>query len=105
MKAAALWTGVWIALALGAAGVIALTIGPRAGLRFTTGWLVEKALSVDNLFVFAVIFQYFRVPARLQHRVLFWGILGAVIMRGAFVAAGAALVQRFDVVLYGFGAL
>jgi tellurite resistance protein TerC len=104
MKEAGIWTAVWVGLSLAAAGFLAVTVGPRSGTRFLTAWLVEKALSVDNLFVFAVIFQSFRVPARLQHRVLFWGILGAVVMRGVFVAAGAALVQRFDWVLYVFGA-
>ncbi len=80
-------------------------LGPQAGLEFFTGYLIEKALSVDNLFVFLVVFSYFAVPPALQHRVLFWGILGALVMRGLFIAASTALLQSFHWMLYVFGAL
>jgi tellurite resistance protein TerC len=103
-KEAAIWSAVWIALALAfGAGLYALA-GPRAGLEFLTGYLLEKALSVDNLFVFVLIFGYFGIPRKDQHRVLFWGILGALLMRGAMIGAGAVLVQRFHWILYLFGA-
>jgi len=78
--------------------------GPEAGLEYFAGYLIEKALSVDNIFVFVLIFGVFRVPARYQHRVLFWGILGALIMRGGMIAAGAYLIQHFHWVIYVFGA-
>jgi tellurite resistance protein TerC len=78
--------------------------GKQAGLEFFTGYLIEKALSVDNLFLFLVIFRTFAVDARLQHRMLEWGILGALVMRGAMILAGAELIQRFSWVLYIFGA-
>jgi len=78
--------------------------GPRLALEFFTGYLIEKALSVDNLFVFLIIFSYFKVPASLQHRVLFWGILGAMVMRAVFIVLGAALIQQFHWVIYVFGA-
>jgi tellurite resistance protein TerC len=79
-------------------------MGREAGLEFLAGYLIEKALSVDNIFVFVLVFSYFRVPARYQHRVLFWGILGALLMRGAMIGAGAALIERFHWILYIFGA-
>jgi tellurite resistance protein TerC len=79
-------------------------MGREAGLEYFTGYLIEKALSVDNIFVFILIFSFFRVPARYQHRVLFWGILGALLMRGAMIAAGAYLIQHFHWVIYVFGA-
>src|SRR5207237_7613979 len=72
--------------------------------EFLTGYVIEKSLSVDNIFVIVLIFAFFRVPAELQHRVLFWGILGALVMRGGFIAAGSALIQRFEWVIYLFGA-
>jgi TerC family integral membrane protein len=104
LREAVWWSAAWVALSLGAAAVVAARFDAHRGLQFLAGWLVEKALSVDNLLVFVVIFQQLRVPARLQHRVLYWGILGAVVTRGLFVAAGATLVQSFQWVLYGFGA-
>jgi len=79
--------------------------GQQAALQFFTGYLIEKSLSLDNIFVIALIFTYFGIPAAYQHRVLFWGILGALVMRGAMIAAGAALIQRFDWVVYVFGGL
>ena len=78
--------------------------GPEPALQYLTGYLIEKALSVDNLFVFALVFGLFAVPSQYQHRVLFWGVLGALIMRGAFIAAGAALLHNFHWVIYVFGA-
>jgi tellurite resistance protein TerC len=103
-REAAIWTGVWIALSLSFNLWIWLQHGPGPGLEFLTAYVIEKSLSVDNIFVFLVTFRYFAVPAKFQHRVLFWGILGALVMRGLFVAAGAALVSRFDWVLWVFGA-
>src|SRR4029078_8052474 len=78
--------------------------GEQAGLEFLAGYLIEKALSVDNIFVFVLIFSYFRVPPKYQHRVLFWGILGALVMRGGMIGLGAYLIHRFDWILYVFGA-
>ncbi len=97
------WSGFWTSLALGFALLVYRWFGPQPALEFLTGYLIEEALSVDNMFVFLVVFRYFAVPAELQHRVLFWGILGALVMRGAFILAGAALVERFHVLLYVFG--
>lgn len=104
LKEAGLWSGVWITLALLFNYVVYRGRGPDAALEYLTGYLIEKALSVDNIFVFVLIFSYFRVPARYQHRVLFWGILGALLMRGAMIAAGAYLIARFHWVIYFFGA-
>jgi tellurite resistance protein TerC len=104
-KEAALWTCVWIALAAGFNVFVWLEFGSELALQFTTGYLIEKALAVDNLFVFAVVFGYFAVPARYQQRVLLWGILGALVMRAIFIGLGAALLARFHVVLYVFGGL
>ena len=98
------WTGVWVGLALLFNVGVYVWFGPERALEFLTGYLIEKALSVDNLFVFLVLFSYFAVPAALQHRVLYWGILGALVMRAGFILAGAALVQRFHAVIYVFGA-
>jgi tellurite resistance protein TerC len=101
---AAAWSVVWVALALMFGAAIYVLMGPTAGLEYFAGYLIEKALSVDNIFVFVLIFSFFRVPPRYQHRVLFWGILGALVMRGAIIAAGAYLIQQFHWVLYVFGA-
>lgn len=95
----------YIALALLFAGAMYLWQGPQSGLEFLTGYVLELSLSVDNLFVFLVIFKYFSVPEEQQHRVLFWGIIGALIMRGIFIVAGVGLIHRFHWILYGFGAL
>jgi tellurite resistance protein TerC len=104
VREAAAWSVVWIALAvLFGAGVYRF-MGREAGLEYFTGYLIEKALSVDNIFVFVLIFGFFRVPARYQHRVLFWGILGALLMRGAMIGAGAYLIQQFHWIIYVFGA-
>jgi tellurite resistance protein TerC len=103
-REAAAWSLVWIALAvLFGAGVYRF-MGREAGLEYFAGYLIEKALSVDNIFVFVLIFSFFRVPAQYQHRVLFWGILGALVMRGAMIAAGAYLIQHFHWIIYVFGA-
>lgn len=103
LKEAAAWSAVWISLALFFAYGIYHFRGPQAGLEFLTGYLIEKALSVDNIFVFVLVFSYFNVPSRYQHRVLFWGILGALVMRGTMIAAGAALIDQFHWVIYVFG--
>ena len=105
LKEAAVWSGVWISLAAVFNGLIYWMFGPTLGLEFTTGYLIEKALSVDNIFVILVLFTFFRVPSEYQHRVLFWGILGALVMRAIFVFAGAALLSKFHWMIYVFGAL
>lgn len=99
------WTVLWIALAVAVGGAIYLRHGPQPALEYLTGYLVEKALSVDNLFVFLVLLSYFRVPAAYQHRVLYWGIFGALALRGGFIVGGAALLHRFHWLMYGFGAV
>ncbi len=104
LQEAAGWSVVWIALALVFGAGVYLGMGQDAGLQYLAGYLIEKALSVDNIFVFVLIFSYFRVPARYQHRVLFWGILGALVMRGAMIAAGAYLIHEFHWIIYVFGA-
>jgi tellurite resistance protein TerC len=104
MREALIWTGVWVGLALLFNLGVYLWFGGEKGLEFLTGYLIEKALSVDNIFVFLVIFAYFRVPGALQHRVLFWGILGALVTRAIFILLGAALLHRFHWVVYIFGA-
>jgi len=104
-REAAKWSAVWVGAALVFAGVVASTMGGTAGVEFTTAWLLEKSLSVDNLFVFALIFGYFKVPRAYQHRVLFFGVLGALVFRGVFLAAGVAVVNRFTAVLFGFAAV
>lgn len=103
-REAGMWVLIWVALAAAFAAWIWLEAGSRAGLEFTTGYLVEYALSVDNIFVFIIIFRYFGTPPALRHRVLFWGILGAVVLRGIFVVAGSALISRFHWIIYIFGA-
>jgi tellurite resistance protein TerC len=104
LKEAGAWSTLWVSLALVFNYGIYHFMGPQAGLEFLTGYLIEKALSVDNIFVFVLIFSYFGVPPRYQHRVLFWGILGALLMRGAIIAAGAALITEFHWIIYVFGA-
>jgi tellurite resistance protein TerC len=114
VKEAAVWSVVWVALAMSFNAALYLfwhAISPaseltngEAALAFFTGFLIEKSLSVDNIFVFALIFSYFAVPAKYQHRVLFWGILGALVMRAAMIFAGAALITEFHWIIYVFGA-
>jgi tellurite resistance protein TerC len=103
-KEAGAWTVAWVSLAVIFGLGIYRFMGRQAALEFAAGYLVEEALSVDNLFVFILIFSYFRVPASLQHRVLFWGIFGALVMRGVMIAAGAILLDRFHWIIYIFGA-
>jgi len=103
-REAALWTGCCVSLAFLFAGWLGWRFGSRPALEFTAGYLIEYALSVDNLFVFLVLFRFFAVPPRLQHRVLFWGILGALVLRAAFILTGAALIARFHWLIYVFGA-
>jgi tellurite resistance protein TerC len=104
MKEAIAWTAVWISISLLFNLFVWLNLGQTKALEFFTGYLVEKALSVDNIFVFIVVLSYFAVPKDLQHSVLFWGVLGAVIFRGLFIGAGAALIARFHWILYLLGA-
>lgn len=104
LKEAAAWSAVWIGLSLCFAVAIYRTMGKESGLEFLTGYLIEYALSVDNIFVFVLIFSYFNVPEKYQHRVLFWGIIGALLLRGVMIVAGSALVTRFSWTLYIFGA-
>ena len=104
-KEAGIWTAVWVALALLFAGGLYVLSGRHVALTFLTGYVVEEALSADNIFVMVLIFEYFRVPKICQHRVLFYGILGALLMRGLFIALGAALIARFHWILYVFGAM
>jgi tellurite resistance protein TerC len=104
-KEALLESAAWISVSLIFNLWVRFALGPQAGLEFLTGYVVEKSLSVDNIFVFLVIFEAFRVPAKSQHRVLFLGVLGALVMRAVFVLAGVELLQAFHAVLYVFGAL
>jgi tellurite resistance protein TerC len=104
-KEAAIWSGVWVSLALLFNAGIWLWSGPERALEFSTGYLIEKALAVDNLFVFVVIFSAFGIPALHQHRVLFWGVLGALLMRALFILIGGALLAHFHWMLYVFGAV
>ena len=103
-KEAAIWSAVWILLALLFNAVIFKAEGPKAGLEFFTAWILEKSLSVDNLFVFVLLFGVFRVELRHQHRILYWGVVGALIMRAAMILAGTALLRRFEWMMYVFGA-
>lgn len=104
-REAAWWSAAWVGLSLVFAVVVFLTLGTTAGIEFTTAWLLEKSLSVDNLFVFALIFAYFKVPREYQHRVLFYGVIGALVFRGIFIAAGVAVVSQFTAVLFVFAAI
>ena len=98
------WVFVWMTLAVLFGGFVWWRFGAARAGEFLTGWLIEQSLSVDNLFVFVVVFTTFRIPAHLQHRVLYWGILTALVLRGAMILAGTALLQRFHWLLYVFGA-
>jgi tellurite resistance protein TerC len=104
MREALTWSAVWVGLALAFNVGVYFWFGSERALEFLTAYLIEETLSVDNLFVFLVIFGYFAVPPALQHRVLFWGIVGAITLRIVFILAGAALLQRFHWVMYLFGA-
>ena len=102
-REAAVWTGVWISLALAFNGLVWSAMGGVRAAEFLTGYLLEKSLSVDNLFVFILIFNAFQVPGRYQHRILFWGILGALVLRGAMILGGTALLRRFEWMIFVFG--
>jgi len=104
VRAAVLWSGIWVTFGFGFGAVVWLAYGASAAGEYYAGYLIEKSLAVDNVFVFAMIFSSFAVPQVLQHRVLFYGVIGALVFRAAFIAAGAALVDRFGWVLYLFGA-
>lgn len=105
VKEALIWTFVWIFLALAFNVIVYFWRGQQQALEFFTGYLVEKALSVDNIFVFIMIFTYFQIPTKYQHKVLFWGIIGALIMRVIFIFAGVALLEKFHFTIYIFGSL
>lgn len=104
LKEALGWSGVWIGLALLFNAGLYIWRGPEPAVQFLTGYLIEKSLSVDNIFVFVLLFSAFGVPAAYQHRVLFWGVLGALVMRGILIAVGAVLLEDFHWILYVFGA-
>jgi tellurite resistance protein TerC len=104
MREALGWSAFWIALSLTFNYLVYRTMGQQAGLEFLTGYLIEKSLSVDNLFVFLLIFSYFKVPQQYQHKILFWGIIGALVLRAAFILVGAALLAKFHFLLYVLGA-
>lgn len=104
IREALIWTGVWIALALVFGVGVYYYMGSQTALDYYTGYLIEKSLSVDNIFVFLLVFSYFNVPAKYQHKVLFWGIFGALVMRFFFIFAGVALIERFHWIIYFFGA-
>src|SRR3989338_5670216 len=104
-KEALAWSIVWILLALIFNGIIYMWRGPQPAMEFLAGYLIEESLSVDNLFVFLLIFSYFRVPLRDQHSVLFWGIVGVLIMRAVFIALGITLINTFHWIIYVFGGM
>ncbi len=104
LREALTWCGVWFSLAMVFCAVVWWWLGPKPGLEWLTGYVVEIALSVDNVFVFIVIFSYFKVPPEHQHRVLFWGIVGAAILRFVFILAGVSLLAKFHWLIYVFGA-
>ena len=103
-REATIWSSVWVTLALIFAGLVFWRLGKDKGLEFVSGYLIELSLSVDNLFVFLLIFSYFKVPSRYQHRVLFWGVMGALVMRITMIFIGTALIESFHWVIYIFGA-
>jgi tellurite resistance protein TerC len=105
MREAATWVAVWVTLGLSFGGWIFLTRGSTSGAEYLAGYLIEYSLSMDNVFVFAVLFAYFAVPPAYQHRLLFWGVLGAIVFRAIFILAGTALLASFHFIIYVFGAL
>ena len=104
VKEALLWTLFWVGLAAVFGVIVRFTEGDQKALEFATGYVIEESLSLDNLFIFLLIFRYFKVPGEQQYRVLFWGIIGALVMRGIFIAAGVGLIRRFHWIIYVFGA-
>jgi tellurite resistance protein TerC len=105
IKEALIWTGVWIILAMCFNVLVYYWQGEAKALEFFTGYVIEKSLSVDNVFVFVLIFSYFKIPAIHQHRILFWGVLGALIMRAIFIFAGVAILEKFHWTIYIFGTI
>jgi tellurite resistance protein TerC len=105
IREAAAWSVVWISLGLAFGAFVWVTRGAQSGGEYFAGYLIEKSLSMDNVFVFAMIFGYFAVPAQYQHRVLFWGVVGAIVFRAIFIGAGTALLESFHFLIYGFGIL
>ena len=105
LRQSLVWSAIWIALAAAFAGILYGTQGRTAALEFSTGYVIELSLSADNLFIFLLIFRYFRLPDEQQYRVLFWGIIGAIIMRAVFIFAGVGLIRRFHWIIYLFGVL
>lgn len=103
VKEALIWSGVWIALAMVFNGIVYFSRGQEAALQFLAGYVIEKTLSVDNIFVFLLIFSSFRVPPVHQHKILFWGIVGALAMRALFIAVGITLIEKFHWMIYVFG--
>src|SRR6266446_8814964 len=104
IKEASIWSVVWIILAMAFNAGVYFFSGPEPALQFFTGYLIEKSLSVDNIFVFGLLFTYFKVPAASQHRVLFWGVLGALVLRGMLIVLGTSLLATFQWIIYLFGA-
>ena len=105
LREAAITSAGWITIGIGFAAVVAAVLGGEAASQYLTGYVIEKSLSVDNVFVWAVIFSYFSVPKAYQHRVLFWGVFGALVLRAVFIFAGVALLDRLDWLLFVFGAV
>jgi len=104
-REAAAWSFVWISLGLGFGGLVWMWLGPKAGGEYLAGYAIEKSLSMDNVFLFAMIFSYFLVPPQYQHRLLFYGVLGAIVFRAIFILAGSALLETFHFTIYIFGAI
>ena len=105
IREAALWSGIWIGISLVFGGIVWATLGGHAAGEYISGYLIEKSLSVDNLFVFALLLSYFSVPIEHQHRLLYWGVIGALMARAIFIFAGVALLDAFHWTIYVFGAL
>src|SRR5712675_2189589 len=103
LRESLVWSAIWIGLAAAFAALLYGTRGETAALEFSTGYVIELSLSADNLFIFLLIFRYFRLPEPQQYRVLFWGIIGAIVMRAGFIFAGVGLIHRFHWIIYVFG--
>ncbi|MDQ3817904.1 MAG: TerC family protein [Acidobacteriota bacterium] len=103
-KESAIWSGVWVGLAMIFGGVVFWHLGRQKGTEFLAGYIIELSLSVDNLFVFLLVFSYFKVPSKFQHRVLYWGVMGALVMRIIMILIGTALIRQFGWIIYVFGA-
>ncbi|MDB5261057.1 MAG: rane protein, partial [Adhaeribacter sp.] len=103
VKEALIWSAVWISLALIFNSLVYYWFGEHKAVEFLTGYVLEKTLSIDNIFVFVLIFKYFQIPSIYQHKILFWGILGALVMRVIFIFAGVALIEKFHWTIYLFG--